>query len=195
MASFICTSARLPACLCLKLSRLWLHLLAPCTSTRLPACPRLDCQLHELLPLLSEKTVPPGPPPVCSYTGVCVCVYVCVCVRVCVCLCVYGCVCMYVCVCMCVYVLGGWEGMCRCVCACVSACVCVSSSVQLPLLSRRVKQARELSYRVGQNRIYTPHITVHLAIFLPKIPYKHRIYMVLANPTLLFCFLFCQTGT
>jgi len=37
--------------------------------------------------------------------------------------------------------------------------------------------------RVGQNRIYTPYMTVYLVISLPKIPYKHRIYMVLANPT------------
>jgi hypothetical protein len=27
-------------------------------------------------------------------------------------------------------------------------------------------------------------MTVYLMIFLPKIPYIHRIYMVLANPTL-----------
>jgi len=33
--------------------------------------------------------------------------------------------------------------------------------------------------RVGQNRIYT----VYLVISKPKIPYVHRIYMVLANPT------------
>ena len=37
-------------------------------------------------------------------------------------------------------------------------------------------------FRFGQNRIYTPYMTVHLVIFLPKIPYIHRIYMVLANP-------------
>jgi hypothetical protein len=36
--------------------------------------------------------------------------------------------------------------------------------------------------RVGQNRIYTPYMTVYLVIFLPKIPYIHRMYMVLANP-------------
>jgi len=38
------------------------------------------------------------------------------------------------------------------------------------------------TYRVGQNRIYTPYMTVHMVISLPKIPYTHRIYMVLANP-------------
>jgi len=37
--------------------------------------------------------------------------------------------------------------------------------------------------RVGQNRIYTPYMTVYLVISLPKIPYVNRIYMVLANPT------------
>jgi len=35
--------------------------------------------------------------------------------------------------------------------------------------------------RVGQNRIYTPYMTVYLVISLPKIPYIHRIYMVLAR--------------
>jgi hypothetical protein len=38
-------------------------------------------------------------------------------------------------------------------------------------------------FRVGQNRIYTPYMTVYLVISLPKLPYIHRIYMVLANPT------------
>ena len=37
--------------------------------------------------------------------------------------------------------------------------------------------------RVGQNRIYTPYMTVYMVNSLPKIPYTHRIYMVLANPT------------
>jgi hypothetical protein len=37
--------------------------------------------------------------------------------------------------------------------------------------------------RVGQNRIYTPYMTVYLMISLPEIPYIHRINMVLANPT------------
>jgi len=36
--------------------------------------------------------------------------------------------------------------------------------------------------RVGQNRIYTPYMTVYFLISLPKILYIHRIYMVLANP-------------
>ena len=34
----------------------------------------------------------------------------------------------------------------------------------------------------GQNRTYTLYMTVYLVISLPKIPYMHRIYMVLANP-------------
>ena len=40
---------------------------------------------------------------------------------------------------------------------------------------------------VGQNRIYTPYMTVYLVISLLKIPYMHRIYMVLANPTCVSC--------
>ena len=41
--------------------------------------------------------------------------------------------------------------------------------------------------RVGQNRIYTPYLAVILVISLPKMPYIHRIYMVLANPTCMLC--------
>ena len=37
--------------------------------------------------------------------------------------------------------------------------------------------------RVVQNRIYTPYMTVYLVISLPHVPYMHRIYMVLANPS------------
>ena len=36
--------------------------------------------------------------------------------------------------------------------------------------------------RVGQNRKYTLYMTVYLVDSLQKIPYMHRIYMVLANP-------------
>jgi hypothetical protein len=36
--------------------------------------------------------------------------------------------------------------------------------------------------RVGQYRIYAPYMPVYLVISLPKIPYIHRICMVLANP-------------
>jgi len=36
--------------------------------------------------------------------------------------------------------------------------------------------------RVGQNRMYTPYMTVYLVIPLPKLPYIHRIYMVTVNP-------------
>jgi len=36
--------------------------------------------------------------------------------------------------------------------------------------------------RVGQNRICAYIYTVFLVISKPKIPYVHRIYMVLANP-------------
>jgi len=36
--------------------------------------------------------------------------------------------------------------------------------------------------RVGQSRVYTPYMTIYLAVSLPKLPYMHRKYMVLANP-------------
>ena len=51
-----------------------------------------------------------------------------------------------------------------------------------------------LMRRVGQNRIYTPYLTVYLVISLQKIPYTHRIYMVLSNPTYAFCVLVCVGG-
>ena len=35
--------------------------------------------------------------------------------------------------------------------------------------------------RVGQNRKYTPYMTVCLVSSLPKLPYIHRTYMALAN--------------
>ena len=31
--------------------------------------------------------------------------------------------------------------------------------------------------RVGQNRIYTPYLTVYMVNSLPKIPYTHRMYI------------------
>jgi hypothetical protein len=34
-----------------------------------------------------------------------------------------------------------------------------------------------LTHRVGQNRIYTPYMTVCMVISLPKIPYIHRIHL------------------
>jgi len=44
---------------------------------------------------------------------------------------------------------------------------------------------KHCSIRVGQNRKYTPYLTVYVVVFLPGIPYIHRIYiyMVLANPS------------
>jgi len=35
--------------------------------------------------------------------------------------------------------------------------------------------------RIGQNGIHAPNMTVYLVISLPKLPYTHRIYMILAN--------------
>ena len=110
----------------------------------------------------------------CAYACACACVCMHVSIRVCVCVC--GCVCKYTCVCLrvraclrlcaCVYECGvrGMEQKVRC--RCLFTCACVRMC------------------RVGQNRIYTPYMTVYLVISLPKIPYVNRIYMVLANPTL-----------
>jgi len=81
------------------------------------------------------------------------------CVRVCVCACVTVC-CVRACVCACVRAYESVR-VCSCVC-CECACLCMC--------------------RVGQNRIYTPYMTIYLVISLPKLPYIHRIYMVLANP-------------
>ena len=48
--------------------------------------------------------------------------------------------------------------------------------------------------RVGQNRINTPYMTVYLVTSLPKIPYIHSIYMVLADPTLTRVLLYSCTS-
>jgi len=56
------------------------------------------------------------------------------------------------------------------VCVCLSRSVCCARIISCSL------------HRVGQNRIYTPYMTVHLVISLPKLPYVNRIYMVMANP-------------
>jgi len=87
------------------------------------------------------------------------------------------------------------ESVCMCVCACMLACtfVCVSAcalhvhvyviAFQAPLPARlcciiidthstlqSCKPAKQMP-RAGQNRIYTPYMTVHLVISLPKTPY------------------------
>jgi len=41
--------------------------------------------------------------------------------------------------------------------------------------------------RVGHNRIYKPYDRIYMVISLPKIPYTHRVFMVLANPTHIAC--------
>jgi hypothetical protein len=42
-------------------------------------------------------------------------------------------------------------------------------------------------FRVGQNRIYTPYMTVLLVISPPKIPYVHRIYIWFWPTLRIFC--------
>jgi hypothetical protein len=40
--------------------------------------------------------------------------------------------------------------------------------------------------RFGQNHVYAPYMTVYLVVSLPKTPYIHHIYRVLANPTYMY---------
>jgi len=61
-----------------------------------------------------------------------------------------------------------------------------------PCCTTRVGHKHTCIARVGQNRIYTPYMTVYLMISLPKIPYIHRIYMVLAN--LIYIYIQCAYG-
>jgi len=69
-----------------------------------------------------------------------------------------------------------------CVCVvCVCVCVCVCSQVNVCIAQgwviRRIHIIRRTVFtRVGQNRTYTPYMTVYLVIFLPKLPYIHHIY-------------------
>jgi len=147
---------------------------------------------------------------VCACVCVCVCVCMCVCMCVCVCACVHMYVCMctpekvYVCVCMCVHVC---THVCMqlCVHVCVHVHMCTATSTIFNILYFcTCQQHQHMAYKnncvyigvlycqpsrdnngiskVGQNRIYTPYMTVYTVISLPKIPYIHRMYMVLANP-------------
>jgi len=58
--------------------------------------------------------------------------------------------------------------MCRCSRMALS-CLCKPSYTTTP--------GSSLMCRVGQNRIYTPYMTVYMVISLPKIPYTHRTYI------------------
>ena len=60
--------------------------------------------------------------------------------------------------------------------------ICKSSgSWRLPTVAAALHVVSNLSL-VGQNRIFTPCMTVYMVISLPKIPYIHCTCMVLANP-------------
>jgi hypothetical protein len=54
--------------------------------------------------------------------------------------------------------------------------ICIAES-----LSKQNKRLPPDVTRVGQNRIYTPYMTVCMVISLPKILYIHRIYRVGQN--------------
>jgi len=87
-----------------------------------------------------------------------------------------------------------------CVCVCVCLCVCDKHWItkhtflvfQMGIASKGLtttilllasvkysthKGAHSHIHRVGQNRIYTPYMTVCMVISMPKIPYVHRIYL------------------
>ena len=113
-----------------------------------------------------------------------VCISVCQCVPVCVSVCISVCQCVSVCVCQCVPVR---VSVCQCVSVCISVYQCVSVCISVCVrvyqcVSVWQRQSRSHIHRVGQNHIYAPYSTVYLLISLPKIPYTHRIYMVLASP-------------
>jgi hypothetical protein len=65
-------------------------------------------------------------------------------------------------------------------------CVCRYADVMVHRLLAAVLQLealpetardRSVLHRVGQNRIFTPYMTVYFLISLPRIPYIHRIYI------------------
>jgi hypothetical protein len=72
--------------------------------------------------------------------------------------------------------------------------VCVTPQIVTPQNGCVTPQNCTIICRVGQNRIYTPYMTVFLVISLPKIPYIHRINMVLANPNYYMALAHRQTG-
>jgi len=58
-----------------------------------------------------------------------------------------------------------------------------------PLELKSQLETRSRKTMVGQNGISAPYMTVCMVISLPKTPYIHRIYMVLANPKKDHCWL------
>ena len=81
---------------------------------------------------------------------------------------VYVCVCVPVRVCECVNV-------CMCVQGCAYACM-GEERLPLPVLLNSFDVAY-IIYKVGQNRIYTPYMTVCLMKSLQKMPYIHHVYI------------------
>jgi len=101
----------------------------------------------------------------------------CVCMRVCVYVSVYACVCMCVCIYLCVCARASFSlyfgeergGQC-CVCYCVL-------HMQPQLLGMLLVLLMPCAlFRVGQNRICTPYMTVYLVISLPNVTYKYFVY-------------------
>jgi len=132
----------------------------------------------------------------CAGIESCSCAYLALCTQACVpfhrkcaALCGYFTACMlkYARVCLRLTALQLWNKL-----TCLFPWLCfLHETDEISLLCmRQMKKAyiawnrwNKLTFRVGQNRIYAPYMTVYLVISLPKIPYIHRIYMVLAKPT------------
>jgi len=88
---------------------------------------------------------------------------------------------------------GKGDSVCVCLCACVSVSVCVCVCVciyafKTPVAAHVIHRYPSIPFhsnwnqmcnacRVGQNRIYTPYMTVCMVISLLKIPYVHRMYV------------------
>jgi hypothetical protein len=112
----------------------------------------------------------------CASINMSVCVYVCVCVRVCVCkptnlraldqghlALPVNLVCGFL-----------WPGS-GAVDHCADADHGSGEGGRVREVSLRGK-SQSVIFRVGQNRVYTPYMTVYLVSSRPKIPYMHRIY-------------------
>jgi len=80
-----------------------------------------------------------------------------------------GCSCFSLCPGVC---MSAWASTCACV-------LCTHHAKLHVAHSRYCKRAyaEQAILRVGQNRIYTPYMTLYLVISLTKIPYIHRMYI------------------
>jgi hypothetical protein len=88
------------------------------------------------------------------------------------------------------------------VCLCLCLCVCCFSTddgdAGIPYRTPQANTASDVwrrgaeswyerILRVGQNRIYTPYMTVSLVIYLPNILYIHRVYIYGSGQLYAYC--------